>query len=632
MAATRTTLAMHFVVVVAVMAEGPSGTTVLGTAPSPGARTLGMLFSPQLPMMARGFLWLMLTNLCALAVPRLVNIGIDIVEGRGATAPLSLSAVVALIVTLAVVGGVVRTQSRLVLFNAGRDVERALREDLFAHLATLSSTYFGRSSTGDLMSRLTNDLTNIRLLAGFALLNALNGILVVVVTLPLLFLLDVKVAAVSLLPFPLVIIAAQLVSKRMFRRTRENQDAIGALSTVVQESLAGQMVVRAFSQEDLVVARFVEKNDRVFHTSMRLARIRLLMGPLMGLMASFATAAALFSGGYAVAAGRMTIGDIVEINTRLVQLAWPMIALGFTLSVWQRGKASLSRINEVLVARPDVVDGAQRRSANSLQGPIKVSGLVVNVGAPPRRGVDDLSISVPAGSFVGVVGKIGSGKSLLLKAIARQLPVERGQIRIDDVDVIDWHLSALRQAPGGVAVVPEDGFLFSATLRENLVFGAAAATDADVEAVVDLVDLRRDVERFPQGLQTIVGERGVTLSGGQRQRVALGRALLARPAILLLDDCLSAVDVETEQNIIRALQSGFGVDAGGHMAAATIIMVSHRLSALKVADLIISLDQGRGVERGTHEELLASGGLYATLWGEQQRREELAKRLRGDAA
>ena len=611
--------------------QGPHRTTVLGKTPASGVRTLSELFAPQLPMMARGTGWLVLTNLCALAVPRLVNIGIDAVEGRqvaGGT-PLSLGAIVALIAALAVIGGVVRTRSRIVLFNAGRDVERSLRADLFAHLATLSSTYFGKSSTGDLMSRLTNDLTNIRLLAGFALLNALNGVLVVAVTLPLLFLLDAKVAAVSLLPFPLVIVAAQLVSKRMFRRTRDNQDAIGGLSTVVQESLAGQMVVRAFSQEDAVVARFVVKNDRVYDTSMKLARIRLLMGPLMGLMGAFAVAAALFAGGYAVADGRMSIGDVVELNTRLLQLTWPMIALGFTLSVWQRGKASLSRINEVLKARPDVVDGPHVRTAAALAGAIDVTGLTIEVGTPPRRCVDGLSVSVPAGSFLGVVGKNGSGKSLLLKAIARQLPIAAGQLRIDDVDVVDWHLGALRVAPGGIAVVPEDGFLFSATLHENLTFGADRATDADVEAIVDLVDLRRDIERFPLGLQTIVGERGVTLSGGQRQRVALGRALLARPAILLLDDCLSAVDVETEQNIIRALQrTPAGAVEGGKP---TIVMVSHRLSALKVADAIIGLEGGRAVERGTHDELLASGGVYAALWGLQQKREELAKRLRGEA-
>lgn len=617
--------------------DAAGAVTVLGRPPASGGRTLSALFKPQTSTMLLGFFWLAITNLCSLAVPGLVNLGIDLVEGRKTTAPFSLPGVVAAIVVLALVGALVRTQSRIVLFSAGRDVERALRSDLYAHLATLSSTWFGKASTGDVMSRLTNDLTNIRLLFGFALLNAINGIIVTVVTLPLLLLLDVKVALISLIPFPLVIVASQLVSKTMFRRTKENQEAIGALSTVVQESLAGQMVVRAFSQEDAVVTRFAKKNDDVFDASMRLAKIRLLMGPLMGLMGSFAIAAALWSGGAAVADGRMTIGDVVEMNTRLLQLTWPMIALGFTMSVFQRGKASLARINELLLARPDVVDGGTRRSDAGLTGKLVIKDLVVEVGADKKRAVDGVSVDVAAGSFLGVVGKNGSGKSLVLKAIARQLPVARGQIVIDDVDVNDWHLSALRRAPGGIAVVPEDGFLFSQTIKENLTFGATDVSDADVDAIVDLVDLRRDIERFPQGLQTMVGERGVTLSGGQRQRVALGRALLARPSILLLDDCLSAVDVETEQNIIRALQAGAALKAGGaggasKAATPTVIMVSHRLSALRVADQIIGLQEGRVVESGTHTELLEKHGLYATLWGQLQKMEALKKRLLGESA
>jgi ATP-binding cassette subfamily B multidrug efflux pump len=601
--------------------------TVLGRPPATGARTLWGLMQPQLPTMLKGLGFLVLTNFASLALPTLVNMGITVVEGR--TARLPLWAIVLSIVALALVGALVRTQSRMVLFNGGRDVERALRRDLFEHLATLSSTYYGKQATGDLMSRMTNDLTNIRLLFGFALLNALNAILIVVVGLPLLLLLDVKVALLALIPFPLVIVLSQVVSKRMFRRTRENQEAIGKLSTVVQESLAGQMVVRGFSQEDAVVARFRDQNDVVWQSSLKLAQIRLLMGPLMGLMGSLAIAIALYAGGQAIASGRMSIGDVVELNTRILQLTWPMIAIGFTLSVWQRGKASLERINAVLAAQPDVKDGGHVRAAAALAGAVVARDLVVEVGEGERRrrAVDGVSVDVAAGSFVGIVGKNGSGKSLFLKAIARRLPVGRGQLFVDDVDVNDWHMSALLRGPGGVAVVPEDGFLFSRTIKENLVFGASDVSDAEVDAVVDLVDLRRDIERFPLGLETMVGERGVTLSGGQRQRVALGRALLARPAILLLDDSLSAVDVETEQNIIQALQQSRGVSG----RPLTLIMVSHRLSALRAAHAILGFADGRVVERGTHDELLQSGGLYATLWGEIQKRSELEARARGAA-
>jgi ATP-binding cassette subfamily B multidrug efflux pump len=592
--------------------------TVLGRSPSSGPRTLGQLFVPQARAMLTGLIWLVLTNACALTVPRLVNIGIDLVEGRPTSWPLpvspSLAAVAAGIIALAIVGAVVRTMSRVVLFNAGRDVEQDLRRHLFGHLGCQALPYFGKHTTGDLMSRLTNDLTNIRLLSGFALLNALNGVIIVGITLPILLAIDVKVTVIALVPFPLVIVLSQAVSRRLFLRTKENQESIGRLSSLVQEALAGQLVVRALSQEDAVVERFAARSDDVYASSMRLARMRIIMGPLMGLMGSLSIGLALWAGGEAVVSGRVGIGDVVEINTRIFQLTWPMIAIGFTLSVWQRGKASLVRINELLAARPEVVDGAHRRQAPRLLGRIAIEQVGVRRGEPPRRVLDGVSLVIEPGSFVGVVGRNGSGKSLLLKAIARQFDVEDGAVLIDDVDVKGWHLRGLRQAPGGLAVVPEDGFLFSATLRENLTFGVDHADDAEVEAIVDLVDLRRDVSRMPQGLATVVGERGVTLSGGQRQRVALGRALLAKPAILLLDDSLSAVDVETEQHIIESLR-GLAAQA----LRPTIVMVSHRLSVLRAADQIVGLEAGRVVEQGRHEALMNAGGLYATLWGEEER-------------
>ena len=573
--------------------------------------------------MLRGFVLLVFTNMCSLAAPRLINMGIDVVEAREVHWPLpvppTLWWLLGLMVALALIGAVVRTTSRVVLFNAGRDVEQDLRRSLFSHLGTLSQTWFGKSSTGDVMSRMTNDLTNMRLLSGFAFLNALNAAIVVFVSVPLLFSIDAHVASLALIPFPLVIVSAQLVSKRMFKRTRDNQDAIGALSAVVQESLAGQMVVRALSQEDAMHDRFVVKNDRVYETSMRLARVRLFMGPLMGLMGSLSIAIALWAGGQAVVAGRMSIGDIVEFNARILQLTWPMIALGFIVSVWQRGKASLVRINEILATRPDIVDGAHRRAHPRHAGAVDIKGLNITLGNPARHVVNDASLSVRAGGFLGIVGRNGSGKSLLLKAIAGQVPVPRGAVFVDGVDVRDWHLDELRRAPGGIGVVPEDGFLFSATIRDNLTFGIGDVDDASVEAVIDLVDLRRDISRLPEGLLTMVGERGVTLSGGQRQRVALGRAILSRPSVLLLDDSLSAVDVETEQHIIAAL--------GSADMQTTVIMVSHRLSVLRGADEIVGLADGRVVERGAHSVLLNSDGLYATLWGEQERQAALKARL-----
>ncbi len=602
--------------------------TVLGEAPK-SARAFGEMFRPYLGATAVGVVWLLISNALMLTVPRLVNEAIAVLDTSGAAASRAsvlrfvgvaepgLWGIVAAIVVCAAAGAAVRVLSRMVLFKVGRDIERGLRSDLFAHLSTLSPTFYRSSAIGDLMSRITSDMTNVRLMAGFALLNALNGGIIFLATLPLMFSIDVKVAAVALLPFPLVLICAQSIARVMFRRTKDNQEALGRLTTAVQENLAGQQVVRAFSREDAEEVRFGKAAHDVYRAALRLASVRLLMGPLMGLMGSLAIGLTIYASGLAIVDDRLTIGDVVELNTRLIQLAWPTIAMGFIISVYQRGKASLARINEVLVVRPDIVDGPVHKG---IAGHVRARALSIEV-APGKAGLLDFSVEVLPGQVLGVVGKNGSGKSTFLRALARQLPCPRGQLLVDDVDVNDWHLLALHK---GIGVVPEDGFLFSATLADNLAFGRPDATRAEIEAVVDLVDLRRDVLSFPEGLDTLVGERGVTLSGGQRQRTALGRAILARPAVLLLDDALSAVDAATEARIVAALRTGFvSADAGATVRPPTLIIVAHRLSAVRDANEIVVLESGRVCERGTHGALLASNGIYAELWGTEQLRRAL---------
>ncbi|MCC7109147.1 MAG: ABC transporter ATP-binding protein [Deltaproteobacteria bacterium] len=607
------------------MADGTTPpVTVMGDRPAARLPGIVALFRPHAPRLFLGFVWLLLTNTLLLAVPRLVNEGIAVVEGtraRGASllAVLGLPTdrlgpIVALIGACALLGAMVRVASRVVLFNVGRDVERELRTETFAHLATLSPSFYRQHNVGDLMSRLTGDMTNVRLLSGFALLNALNTGIVFAATLPIVFSLDARVAALALAPFPFVILGAQLTSRRVFKRTREVQDALGRLTSRVQENLAGQSVVRAFSHEAAEERSFALRNEELRDKNLRLAKARLSFVPIGGLGA-LGTAAALWAGGDAVVGGRLDVGDVVELSARVVQLAWPMVALGLIISVIQRGRASLSRIHELLRARPDIVDGPVDAL---VQGGVEARALCVEV-APGVLGLRGVDVRVEPGRVLGIVGKNGSGKSTLLRALARQLPCPRGQLLLDGVDVNDWHLRALH---AGVGVVPEDAFLFSDTLRDNLAFGRPDATAAEIEAVVDLCDLRRDVRALPEGLGTLVGERGVTLSGGQRQRAALARAILSRPALLLLDDCLSAVDAETEAHIVTALRRGF-VGADGSARAPTLIVVSHRLSAVREADEILVLDSGAVLERGRHEALLAAGGLYAELWGREQRRRAL---------
>lgn len=607
------------------MPEGDSSAiTVMGERPAARLPSVVALFRPHLGQLALGTVWLLLTNALSLAVPRLVNEGIALVEGtagRGGSliAALGLPTgrlwpVVATIAVCALLGAATRVLSRVVLFNVGRDVERELRAETFAHLATLSPTWYRVHNVGDVMSRLTSDMTNIRLLGGFALLNALNTVIVFVATLPIVLALDLQVALLALAPFPVVIIGARLTARRVFMRTREVQAALGELTARVQENLAGQTVVRAFSREEAEEQGFAACNHELRRRALRLARARLAFAPVGGLGA-LGIVVALYAGGAAVVAGRLDVGDVVELSTRLVQLGWPMMALGMIISVFQRGRASLGRIHELLAARPDIVDGAVARP---VQGVVEARGLTVEV-APGRLGLSALDVKVDRGRVLGIVGKNGAGKSTLLRALARQVPCPRDQLSLDGVDVNDWHLEALH---AGVGVVPEDAFLFSDTLKDNLAFGRPDATDADIEAVVDLCDLRRDVNALPDGLATLVGERGVTLSGGQRQRVALARAILMRPAVLLLDDCLSAVDSKTEANIVAALRHGF-VGNDGATRTPTLLVVSHRLSAVREADEILVLDAGRVIERGTHEQLLALGGGYAQLWGREQRRRQL---------
>ena len=591
-------------------------------------RSMVELFRPYGTRLVAGALVLLATGLLQLWLPRLINQGIDLAEGREVQADLGLRTfgvevpeithVVTLVIVLSIVAALLRTASRMFLFQVGRDVERDLRRDLFTHLSHLSPTFFGRHPTGDLMSRTTNDLSNIRLLAGFALLNALNATMFFVGNLPLLFAIDTWVALAALVPFPVVIGFSRFMSRSMYKRTRENQKILGALTSFVQENLAGQQVVRAFVREEAEAERYARVNDDAYHAAMRLAMIRLVMFPLTGLMVTLGIAITLWMAGNAVVQGRMDVGDFVEFNARLFQLTWPTIALGFIISVYQRGRASLERVNEVLSARPDIVDGEHQAE---LVGEIRAENLHVRYDDSAAPALDGVSFRVNPGATLGIVGRNASGKTTLVRALSRLCVVPNAVLYFDDVDVNDWSLSSLHN---GIAIVPDDGFLFSASLRENLTFGFPEATDEEVEEIIDIVDLRRDVEGFPDGLKTLIGERGVTLSGGQRQRVSLGRALLARPRVLILDDCLSAVDAETETNIVRSLRDGrFARD----QSPPALLIVSHRLSAVRNADEIIVLDAGKVHERGDHAALLQNDGIYADLWGREQLKQRMASSM-----
>ncbi len=571
--------------------------------PTQAPVTFWQLYKPHRGNLAIGLVYLLATNFIAIILPRLINNGVALVEGtKNAGIFTSVAQVVSILVVLAVLGAITRTLSRTAIFNVGRLVERDLRQSLFAHLSTLSFDFYRKKSTGDLMSHLTNDVTNVRLFTGFAVLNIFNLIIIFTATVPVLLAIDFRVALAALLPFPLVTLLHRVATGRMMQRSRVYQESVSDVANHVQENLSAAQVIRVFHQEEAEKRRFSQTNDSNFAAAMRLCQMRVVMFPLQRLMAGLGVAMTLFIGGRAVVLGHMTVGDFVEVNVRLMQLTWPAISLGFVLSIYNRGKASLVRINELLVQQPLLMDGD---FSGEVDGSIWANHLTVHYGEDPA--LQEISFRFPKRSVVGVVGPSGSGKSALVRALARETALPRGQLSYGDRDINDFNLLAFHRQ---VAVVPQEAYLFSTSLRDNITFARPDATDAEVNKVIEQVGLAREVAIFPDGLSTIIGERGVTLSGGQRQRVALARAILAQPKVLILDDCLSAIDAETEAHIVAQLRHA--------NLAPTLVIISHRLSAVMRADAIFVLDKGKIVANGHHDALLKTSSLYRALWGKEQ--------------
>jgi ATP-binding cassette subfamily B protein len=597
----------------------PAGPAV---APShPLAPSLAARVRPELGRLAAGALCLVATTACALAQPRLLQWAIDALGGPDAAGRVPVYA--GLIALVAIAQAVIRTASRVYIFNAGRNIEYTLRRDVFAHLLAHDAPFFRRHATGDVMSRLTNDLTAVRMLFGPGILNLFNTTILYVGCVWQLVAMSPRLTLVALVPYPVLLIAARLSTRLMYRATREIQEQLGRMSTSIQEDLAGMSVVKHYALEERRHARFRGLNDDYRDRTLRLARSRGLLGPLFAMLGGAGTLIVLWVGGRDVIAGRMTIGALIAFNAYVIQLSWPTIALGWIISIWQRGVAGWARVREMLETVPAIRDApGVVAPAEPLRPALEVSDLGLAVG--DKKLLDGVSCSVPAGSTLAIVGRTGAGKTTLVDALVRLQDVPPGAIRVGGHDVTALPLATLRALVG---YAPQDAFLFSATVAENIGFGvpeappgdeaAAAARRARVVQAAEAAGLAADVAVLPDGYDTLVGERGITLSGGQRQRVALARALASDPKILILDDSLSSVDAQTEREILSRLRP--------ILRERTSIVVSHRVAAVKDADQILVLDAGRVAERGTHGELLGAGGLYASLYREQLAAEALAK-------
>ena len=586
---------------------------VILPAESTPKRTLASTLRPELGRLVFGCICLVGTNAFSLAIPWLLKQSIDALRTLAPTVAHGIVVRDAIaIIAFAVLQAVIRTWSRIFIFDAARNIEYGLRRDLLAHLTRLDPAFYRRHPTGDVMSRLTNDLTAVRALYGPGLLNVFNTTLVYATALALLLHLSPRLTLLALLPYPLLLVAVRISSRHIHRASRAIQDQLGAMSTAIQEDLAGIAVIKHYTLEASRQQTFRAVNDEYLKRSLTLIRVRGALMPLFAVLGGIGTLIVLWAGGREVIAGRMTVGSLVAFNGYLVLLSWPTFALGWIIGIWQRGTAGWARVRELLDTKPAIADALDNvaPAAGGVSTPsIEVRDL--RIAADGRNLLDGVSFELPAGATLAIVGRTGSGKTTLVDAVLRMQEVAPGAVRIGGRDVTHIPLAELR---GLIGYAPQDAFLFSATVADNIAFGIranldATARDERVRRAAEAAGLTPDVAVLPDGYQTMVGERGITLSGGQRQRVALARALAADPQILILDDSLSSVDAETERTILTRLRP--------ILAGRTSILISHRVAAVKDADQILVMDSGRVAESGTHAALLASGGIYASLYREQ---------------
>ncbi len=569
--------------------------------------------------MAAGLSFVVISTAITSVVPWLLRRGIDEISAGNTGRPVYL--VFGAILVTALAGGVLRYGMREVLNGVSRRIEFDLRDDLYQHLQTLDASYFGKTRTGDIMARLTNDLGAVRMAAGPAVMYLTNTIAGTIFALYFMVKIDLLLTFLSLIPLSLLPIVTVKLGSAIHTRFDAVQEHFSSLTTHAQENLSGTRIVRAYRQESAEIVRFGELNEEYLRRNIKLARLWGIMHPLFALFGGLASLVVLGVGGYLAIQGRISVGGFVAFIMYLTMLAWPLIALGWVVNLFQRGSASMARLTEIFSASPSITSPETPLTLPSSSGGRAIEFRNVGFKYPPRGTAEapwvfrNVSFSIPAGATLGIVGATGSGKSALVELIARIYDPQEGDILIDGVSIRQISIDDLRKE---ISFVPQESLLFSDTIRANIAYGAS---DPDsVEWAAGVAQLTETIRSFPGGFDTQLGERGINLSGGQKQRAALARALARKPPIVVLDDALSAVDTQTEAAILRELR--------GALKRQTTVIASHRITAIRDSDWIVVLDEGAVAERGVHEELLAARGKYWTLL----RRQQLEASIEGDAA
>jgi len=568
---------------------------------------LGAYMRPHWREATLGIVALFIVNGLGVYIPLLIRSAVDKLS-----ATFSLNQVLNYVIPIFFLSTAMwsmRMASRIWLFGVGRQVEFDLKQRIFEHLLKLEPAYFATNTAGDLISRATSDVDNIRRLLGFAVLSLANTVFAYALTLPVMLSLSVDLTLASLAVYPLMFLLVHVFSDRLRNQQAAVQEKLSDISDLIQEDISGIALIKIYAQEENERRAFSEKNKNLFDANLKLANTRNRLFPLIGGLASLSSLVIIWLGATRIASGNLGVGDFVALLIYVERLVFPTALLGFTITAYQRGEVSIDRIQAILSVTPTIEDtsGAIHLPLDRIKGELSAKNLSFTYPGATTPALDKVNFTILPGETVSIVGAIGSGKSTLANALPRLLDIESGQLFLDGKDITQIELADLRNA---IAYVPQDSFLFSTTIKNNIRYGDPLSEQQDVESAAHLAQIHPEIINFPQQYETLVGERGITLSGGQRQRTALARAMLVDAPVLVLDDALSSVDNQTATQILKNLSGG--------TQRKTVLFITHQLSAAAVADRIIVMDKGKIVQTGNHLELVQQPGLYRTLWSQHQ--------------